>query len=130
MSSARPEDGGLAAFPVAAGGGGMLRLPAGLDGQHLDQLLAAFDDFLDAGHDVFGLERLAIVFADMAVGGNTGFGPKMSGELAALVVLDHNNPLALAENFEGLLGLERNQNSILQMVGGDAFLVESLGGLH
>src|SRR5713101_6101198 len=129
MPSSRPQDRRLAALPVAAGGGGMLGLPAGLDGQDFYHLLA-FDDFLDAGHDVFGLERLAIVFADMAVGGNTGFGPKVASELAALVVLDHNNPLALAENFEGLLGLERNQNSILEMVGRDAFLVESLGGLH
>src|SRR6266852_2146673 len=108
MPSSRPQDGRLAAFPVAAGGGGVLGLPAGLGGQHLDQLLAAFDDFLDAGHDVFGLERLAVVFADMTMGGNPGFGPEVAGELAALVVLDHNNPLALAENFEGLLGLERN----------------------
>src|SRR5438552_80412 len=119
MPSSRPQDGRLAAFPVPAGGGGMLGLPAGFGGQHLDQLLAAFDDFLDAGHDVLGLERLAVVFADMAVGVNPGFGPKVSGELATLVVLDDDNPLALAQNFQSLLGLERNQNSILEMVGGD-----------
>src|SRR2546430_1534208 len=127
MPSSRSKDGRLAAFPVAAGSGGVFGLPAGLGGEDFHQFLA-FDDLLDASHHVLRLERLAVVFADEAVTSNAGLGTEMPGKLAAFVVLDNDNPFALAQNIHRLLGLEGNQNPELQVVGRDAFLVESFGG--
>src|SRR6516162_2104075 len=97
MSSARPEDGSLAAFPIAAGGGRVLRLPAGLGGEGFHQFLA-FENLLDAGDHVLRLKRLAVVFANEAMTANAGFRSQMASKLSALVVLDHDDFLALAQN--------------------------------
>src|SRR5439155_26300275 len=105
MPSARAEDRRLAAFPVAAGSGGVFGLPAGFGGEDFHQFLA-FDDLLDAGHHVLRLERLAVVFADDAVASNTGLGPEMPGKVAAVVVLDYDNPFALSRNVHRLIGVE------------------------
>src|SRR5206468_8554678 len=97
MHSSRSKDGRLAAFPVAAGSGGVFGLPAGFGGEDFHQFLA-LEDLLDAGYHVLRLERLAVVFADEAVTSNAGLGPEMPGKLAAFVVLDHDDPFALAKN--------------------------------
>src|SRR5713101_8158999 len=120
MSPSGAQDRRFAAFPVAAGGGGVLGLPARLGGEDFHQFLA-FDDFLDAGYHVLGLKRLAVVFANEAMTANAGLGSEVAGELTALVVLHHDDPLALAQDLHGLFGLERNQNLKLQMIGRDAF---------
>src|SRR5262249_9510430 len=97
VSSARAEDGRLAALPVAAGGGRMLGLPTGLDGEAFHQLFA-FEYFLDTGHDVLRLEWLAVVLAYKGMTANAGLRPEMSGELPAFILFNHNDLLALAEN--------------------------------
>src|SRR5437667_7562705 len=97
MPSSRAQHSRLAAFPVAAGSGGVFGLPAGLGGEDFHQFLA-FDDLFDASHHVLRLERLAVVFADEAVASNAGLSPEMPGKLAAFVVLDHDDPFALAKN--------------------------------
>ena len=59
----------------------MLRAPARLDGLHLDHLLAAVQGLQHAGDDVLGLERLAVVLADVAVGRQPRLGPQQPADL-------------------------------------------------
>ena len=58
----------------------------------------ARQNFLDAVDDVMGHERLAVIFSDMAVGDEAGLGAQVTGELAAIVVLDDDGFLALRPN--------------------------------
>src|SRR6476661_1445884 len=50
-------------------------------------------------------ERLAVVFANVAVRGETGFAPKITGELAALIVLNQDHVLSTPENGADLLSV-------------------------
>src|SRR5439155_25098379 len=48
--------------------------------------------------NVVGHKRLAVVLADVTVRIETGFAPEITGELAALIVLDQDHVLTAPEN--------------------------------
>src|SRR5262249_45525838 len=84
--------------PVVRGTRGLLRLPTPFFGEHLNHFRPQLQDFLDTSYDVLRLEWLAVVLADVAMSRDPRLGPQVARELAALVVLDDDDPPALAQD--------------------------------
>lgn len=78
---------GLRLHPRLAG---WRHLPRGRD--HLHDVRARLHDVSHRGHDVRGLERLAIELADVAVRRDPRLGTQVARELAALIVLNDDDP--------------------------------------
>src|SRR5437667_3576911 len=120
---------GQPSSPISARARGVVCLPPQFYRKYLNHVFAG-QDILDASNDMLRLERLTIVLADMARRDEPGLGPQVASELAAEVVLDDYNPLALAEDVGDFLHMEGNQKVDLEVVGGDALLVQALDRLH
>ena len=84
----------------------------GLAGQLL------FDRF----DNVMRHERFAVVLADVAVRVEAGLAPEVTGELAAVVVLDNDDLLAAREDAADLRGVERDDPFDVKLIGHDSFL--------
>src|SRR5580698_9768167 len=69
-----------------------------------------------------GHERFAVVFADVAVGGNAGFRAQEAGELAALIIFDDDDPLAAAQKTRDLFAVEGDDPANGDLVRDDALL--------
>src|SRR5438067_2279840 len=67
-----------------------------------------------------GHEWFAVVLADVTLGVEAGLAPEISGELAAVGVLNHNDIL-LPKDPADLSGVEGNDPFYLKVVGHDAF---------
>src|SRR2546427_8767446 len=66
-----------------------------------------------------GHERFAVVLADVALRVEPGLAPEISGELATVSVLNHNDIL-LPEDATDLSGVERNNPFNLKLIGHDS----------
>src|SRR5215471_10071385 len=66
-------------------------------------------------------ERLAVVLADVTVRGETGFAPEITGELAALIVLNDDHILTAPENGADLRRVQRHNPFNGELIGYDAF---------
>src|SRR2546429_8732985 len=67
-----------------------------------------------------GHEGFAVVLADVALGVEAGLAPQVTGELAAVGVLN-NNDILLPKDPADLSGVEGNDPFYLKLVGHDAF---------
>jgi hypothetical protein len=70
-----------------------MRALRGRDGEFVFQPVA-----LDSFDNVMGHERFAVVLADVAVRVEAGLAPEITGELAAVIVLNHDDMFALRED--------------------------------
>ena len=68
-------------------------------------------------------KRFAVVFSDMAIRDNTGLRSEIASKLAAIVILHHDQLVALGKKRSDDLGMERNEPFDLEMVRNDTFLV-------
>src|SRR5215472_10489263 len=84
---------------------------------------------LDRLHDVVRHERLAIVFANMPIRHETGFAAEIAGKLPAVIVLDDDGVPRVFQKFNNRLPVQRYEPANLQLIGGDAFVIEDLAGL-
>src|SRR6266496_4647047 len=66
-------------------------------------------------------KRLAVVLADVTVGIETGFAPEITGELAALIVLNQDHILAAPENGADLRRVQWHDPFNGELIGHDAF---------
>src|SRR2546428_1997953 len=66
-------------------------------------------------------ERFAVVLADVALRVEAGLAPEVSGELAAVSVLN-NNDILLPEDAADLGGVKRHDPFYLKLIGDDSFL--------
>jgi len=66
-------------------------------------------------------ERFAVVLADVAVPGEASFAPKIAGELAALIVLNHDDILTAPENGADFRRVQRHDPFDGELIGHDAF---------
>src|SRR5206468_7956790 len=66
-------------------------------------------------------ERLAVVLADVTVRGETGFAPKITGELATLIVLNQDHILTAPENGADLRRVQWHNPFNGELIGHDAF---------
>src|SRR5437870_11678821 len=71
--------------------------------------------------NVVGHERLAVVLADVTVRRETGFAPEITGELAALIVLDQDHVLTAPENGADLRRVQWHNPFNGELIGHDAF---------
>src|SRR5438046_1794655 len=67
-----------------------------------------------------GHERFAVVLADVTLGVEPGLASEVTGELAAVGVLN-NNDILLPKDPADLSGMEGNDPSYLKLIGHDAF---------
>src|SRR5215475_10345699 len=65
-------------------------------------------------------ERLAVVLADVTVRRETGFAPEITGELAALIVLNNDDILTAPENGADFRRVERHNPFNGELIGYDA----------
>src|SRR6184192_3711235 len=66
-------------------------------------------------------ERLAIVLANVTVRREAGFAPEITGELAALIILDQDHVFAAPENGADLRRVQRHNPFNGELIGHDAF---------
>ena len=66
-------------------------------------------------------ERFAVVLADVTVRVEAGFAPEITGELAAMIVLDHDDILALRENALISAACSGTIHLICELIGHDSF---------
>src|SRR5437016_1360885 len=66
-------------------------------------------------------ERLAIVLANVTVRREAGFAPEITGELAALIILDQDHVFAAPENGADLRGVQGYNPFNGELIGHDAF---------
>src|SRR5215831_3847178 len=66
-------------------------------------------------------ERLAVVLADVTVRGETRFAPEITGELAAVIVLNQDNILTAPENGGDFCGVQRHNPFNGELIDHDAF---------
>src|ERR1700720_684933 len=71
--------------------------------------------------NVVRAERFAVVLADVTVCSETGFAPKITGELAALIVLNQDHILAAPENGADLRRVQRHDPPNGELIGNYAF---------
>src|SRR5262249_31142464 len=83
--------------PVVRGTRGLLLLPPPFSRERVNRLRPDLQHSLDPRSDVLRREWLAVVLADVARSRDPGLGPQVGRELAALVVLDDDDPPALAQ---------------------------------
>ena len=66
-------------------------------------------------------KRLAVVLTDVTMGFETGFAPEITGELAALIVLNQDHILTVPENGADLCRVQRHNPFNGELIGHDAF---------
>src|SRR5438093_127970 len=64
-------------------------------------------------------ERLPIVLPDVAMSGDARLAAEVSRKLASVIILDDDDPLALAKDSRNLVRMERNDPLDLKLVGDD-----------
>ena len=74
----------------------------------------------DRFDNVMRHERFAVVLADVALRVEAGLAPEITGELAAVAVLD-NNDILLPEDAADLRGVEWNDPFDVKLIGHDSF---------
>jgi len=82
--------------------------------------------FLHGVDEVVRHERFAVVFADVPVRGRAGLGAQVTGELAAVIILDDDDPLALRKNTRHHVGVERHNPLDVQLIRHNALLAGEL----
>ena len=76
----------------------------------------------DCFDNVVRHERFAVILADVTVRIETGFAPKISRELTALIVFNKNHILAAPEDGADLVRMERHDPFNGELIGDNAFL--------
>src|SRR6266852_4242577 len=73
--------------------------------------------FFHCFHNVVWHERLAIVFADVAVWHKAGFAAEITGKLPGVVVLDDDGVPRILQNLENRLAMQRHEPADLELIG-------------
>src|SRR6266545_6575979 len=76
--------------------------------------------------DVVRHERLAVVFANVAMGVEARLAAQVAGELAAVIVFDDDDLLALRKDAADLGGMKRDNPLDVKLIGHDAFFTGQL----
>src|SRR5438128_6569155 len=96
--------------------------PSDPDLVHRDVLLRLAGEHLPHALDhVVGQERLAVVLADVGVRDDPCLGAQVARELAAVVVLDDDDPARLPQRLLDGLDVQRDHPLDLKVVGADPF---------
>src|SRR5882724_1170934 len=85
------------------------------------KLRPALKLFLHRVDDVVRHKRFAVVLADVTLRSETGFAPEITGELAALIVLNYDDILTAPENGADLRRVQRHNPFDGELIGHDAF---------
>src|SRR6266404_769659 len=86
----------------------------------------ADQDLLHSVDYVMRHKRFAVVFADVAGRDEAGFGAEVARELSTVVVLHDNGRLALRQDRQDLVRVQRHEPFDLQVVGHDAFFAREV----
>src|ERR1700687_2511413 len=85
--------------------------------------------FLHGLDNVVRHEGFAVVLANVAAGHKAGFAAQVARKLPAVVVLHDDGALRVFQDFENGFAMQRHEPADLQLIGGDALLIEEFTSL-
>src|SRR5437879_12320241 len=93
---------------------------AGLGLAYVERVRLAFEDGANLSGDGAGLERLAIVFQNLVGDGVAGLSAQVPRKLPRGVHFHADGALAVLENVNGFLAVERKQILEMKLIGADS----------